>query len=116
MIPAYTAPRNPVDIVWDPSSARSQFFVQCSQEILREVDALLLIHYGVYDVDYAHGMSRLRDRTEKSILVVPGHHSRSREGMNLLTRNGIPAFTSPERALSTLAAMRQRSDYLRSII
>ena len=115
LIPAYTAPRNPVDIVWGPSSDRSQFFVQCSQEILREVDALLLIDYGAYDDDYTHGMSRLRDRTEKPILVVPGHHSTSREGMNLLTRNGIPAFAIPERALTTLAAMRQRSDYLQSM-
>jgi acyl-CoA synthetase (NDP forming) len=116
VIPAYGAPKNPVDIVWGPSFARSQFFVQCAQEVLKEVDTLLLIHYGVYDNDYAQGMSKLRDGIKKPILVVPGHHSRSREGMSLLTRNGIPAFTVPERALSTLAGMRQYSNYRQSVV
>lgn len=115
VIPTYGAPRNPVDIVWGPSSARSQFFVQCAQEILKEVDALLLVHYGVYDDDYAQGMSKLRDSVRKPILVVPGHHSRNREGMDLVTRNGIPSFAIPERALSTLAATRQYSNYLQLV-
>jgi len=113
VIPPFASPRNPVDIVWGPPSDRGGFFVRCSRAIVKEVDTLLAINYGVYDDDFAEGMSRLRDEVRKTILVVPGHSSVSREGMSLLTRNGIPTFATPERALGTLAAMLRYSDYRR---
>jgi acyl-CoA synthetase (NDP forming) len=109
VIPPFASPRNPVDIVWGPSSGRTRLFEQCARAILGEVDSLLIVNYGPHDEEFARVISGLRDETAKPILVAPAHSSLSREGMGLLTVRGIPSFTTPERALRTLAAMLEYS-------
>lgn len=109
--PPFASPRNPVDIVWGPTSGRAQFFVRCSQPIMKEVDTLLSINYAINDDEFAEAISELRDETEKPILLVPGHPSQSREAMGRLTRSGIPTFNTPENALGALAAMFRYSKY-----
>ena len=112
VIPPFSGPRNPVDIVWTPATGGNQIYLQCSRIILKEVDSLMLISYANYNDDFAQGLAELRDQTGKPILVLPGHPSESRAGMSLLTRNGIPSFTIPERALKVLSAMLHHSNYL----
>jgi len=112
IIPPFASPRNPVDIVWAPATDPGKVYLQCSRAILKEVDALLLINYLNYDELFAKEMARLRDEMEKLVLIIPGHPSEMREGMSLMTRNGIPTFTIPERALKVLSAMVRYSNYL----
>jgi len=112
--PPFASPRNPVDIVWGPPSGRAQFFVRCSQPIMKEVDTLLSVNYAVNDDEFAEAASMLRDETKKPVLLVPGHPSQSREAMSRLTMNGIPTFNTPEDALGALAAMLRYSKYCNS--
>ncbi len=111
IIPPFAAPRNPVDIVWAPSTNASKVYLQCSRAILKEVDALLLINYLDYDELFAKEMASLIDETGKPILVIPGHPTDRREGMSLMTGNRIPTFSIPERALKVLSAMLSYSEY-----
>jgi len=113
IIPPFARPRNPVDIVWGPATNRNEFYLQCCRIVVREVESLVLINYGEYDDSFAEGMAHLRDETGKTLFVIPGHPGESREGMQRLTRNGIPTFTIPERALKVLSAMYRYSNHLR---
>ena len=112
VIPPFSSPRNPVDIVWSPPTGALQIYLDCSRTILKEVDSLLIIGYAPYDDYFAKEMSGLRDGLGKTVFVLPGHPTVSRDRMSLLTRNGIPTFTIPERALKTLSAMLRYSEYL----
>jgi len=81
--------------------------------VIREVDSLILINYGRYDEHFVRELASLRDEMAKPIMVIPGHPVESREGMQLLTRNGIPSFTIPERALKALAGLLGYVSYRR---
>jgi len=113
VIPPFSPPRNPVDIVWAPANDAAQVYLDCSRAILKEVDALVMINYPRYDDYFVNGLTGLRDELNKPILVIPGHPGESREGMQRLVRNGIPSFTIPERALKALSAMLRYSNYRR---
>jgi acyl-CoA synthetase (NDP forming) len=54
----------------------------------------------------------LREEIGKPVFLIPGHVVESREGMSLLTKNGIPSFTTPERAAKVLAAMVGYTNHL----
>jgi len=105
IIPPFAAPRNPVDIVWSPAQGAAELFSRCSRIILGEADAIVMLNYINYDSDFAAAMVALRDETNKPVMVVPGHAIERRDGMALLTKNGIPAFTTPCIAMRVLAAM-----------
>lgn len=107
IIPPFAAPRNPVNIVWSPAQGAAGLFSNCSRIILGETDAIIMLNYINYDDAFATAMAALRDETGKPLMVVPGHAIERRDGMALLTRNGIPAFTTPRNALRVLAAMLQ---------
>ena len=113
VIPPFSRPRNPVDIVWAPATDPGRVYLQCSRIILQEVDALVVICYAKLDDSFAQQLAALRDETGKPILIVPGHPTEQRDGISLLARNGIPTFTIPERALNVLSAMLRYSDYRR---
>jgi acyl-CoA synthetase (NDP forming) len=81
--------------------------------MLNEVDALVTLNYELYDDDCVKEMTELRDKVEKPIFVIPGHAAERRTGMALLTKNGIPTFHIPERAMKTLAAMLRYVNYRR---
>ena len=72
----------------------------------------MVCYAGLTD-GFAEQLAALRDEMEKPILVVPGHPAEQRDGMSILTRNGIPTFSIPERALKVLSAMVRYSEYRR---
>ncbi len=111
IIPPFAGPKNPVDLVWAPAESSTRLFMECSRIMLREVDAVVMVSYSIFDEHFAQEAVRLRDETKKPILVVPGHATERREGMALLTRYGIPALTLPERAMKVLAAMVGYSEH-----
>ena len=110
-IPPFSRPKNPVDIVW---SNTADLFTLCSQVMLKEVDALVIVNYESYDEPFLREMARVRDRAGKPIFIVPGHSIERRSKMAALTQNGLPTFTIPERALMTIAAMARYSNYRQS--
>ena len=111
VIPPFSTPRNPVDIVWSPRTNAIQIYTQCLRTMLRTVDAMVMTSYAVYDEPLAEAVKSLRDEVGKPIFMVPGHPAERRDGMGLLTKNGIPTFTIPERALKALSAMVRYSSY-----
>jgi acyl-CoA synthetase (NDP forming) len=113
VIPPFSSPKNPVDIVWAPAESATQLFMKCARVMLNEVDALVTLNYELYDDDCVKEMTELRDKVEKPIFVIPGHAAERRTGMALLTKNGIPTFHIPERAMKTLAAMLRYVNYRR---
>jgi acyl-CoA synthetase (NDP forming) len=111
VLPPFSRPRNPVDIVWAPATDPHSVYLDCCRAILKEVDSLVMINYGIYNDYFVGQLAKMRDEMRKPILVIPGHPNESRDGMRLLTRNGIPSFTIPERALKALSAMLRFSNY-----
>ena len=112
VVPPFSTPSNPVDLVWVPVSNKVQPFVQCARIVAREVDAIIMLSYGVYDELAVRGLVALREEIGKPVFLIPGHVVESREGMSLLTKNGIPSFTTPERAAKVLAAMVGYTNHL----
>ncbi len=111
IVPPFSPPRNPVDLVWTPVEYMLEPFVQCIRLVAPEVDAIIMVSYAVLDDTVVKSLTSLRDEIRKPIFLVPGHASESREGMRLLTRSGIPAFSVPERALKALSAMARYAQY-----
>lgn len=112
IVPPFSRMGNPVDLVWIPLGSKIQPYLQCSRIMLKEVDAVVMISYAIFDNQAVKETVSLRNEMGKPIYVVPGHPGESREGMSLLTRNGIPSFTIPERAVKVLSAMVHYSNYL----
>ncbi len=110
-IPPFSRPKNPVDIVW---SNTADLFTLCSQVMLKEVDALVIVNYESYDEPLVQAIARVRDSAGKPIFIVPGHSIERRSKMAVLTQNGLPTFTIPERALGTIATMARYSNYRQS--
>ena len=111
-IPPFSTPVNPVDHVWAPAGDAIQLLTECSRVMLPEIDALIIITYSVFDEHFVKAFTSLRDETGKPVFVVPGHPAERRDSMTLLTKNRIPVFTIPERAIKTLAAMVRYSNHV----
>jgi acetyltransferase len=112
LIPPSSSPRNPVDLIWPPSDARAQLFRECSQIMLKEVDAMV-IEIAIVDDNFVKEVISWRNETRKPILIVPEHPEQLKSAMNLLTMSGIPNFTIPDRAMKVLSAMVRYSNYRR---
>lgn len=111
-IPPFPTPGNPVDLVWPPNDGNLvQMLRRCSQIMLTESDMLVMVTYAEFDELFVRELGSLRDETGKPIFVVPGHPVERSTAMSLLSKNGIPSFSIPERAVSTLAAMLHHSNY-----
>ncbi|MFC1865035.1 acetate--CoA ligase family protein [Chloroflexota bacterium] len=111
VIPPFSSPRNPVDLVWTPADNGADIYLGCARIMLKEVDAAIVVAYADLNDYLAKEMTALRDEMGKPIFIIPGHPSENRTGMSLLTRNGIPSFTTPDRAVKTLSAMVRYSNY-----
>ncbi|MFC1932122.1 acetate--CoA ligase family protein [Chloroflexota bacterium] len=112
VLPPFPSPRNPVDLVWPPYNGDVvPLLRQCAQIMLREVDTMVMLCHAVFDDYFAKGIRSLIDETGKPIFIIPGHIAERRNGMALLTKNGIPTFTIPERTLKTLSAIVRYSNY-----
>jgi len=112
IVPVFPAGQNPLDIVWATADTRADIYLRCTRIMLKDIDAAILISYADLDDHFAAELTSLRDKMGKPIIIIPGHPSTRRQGMSLLARNGIPTFTIPERALKTLSAMVDYSNYL----
>lgn len=114
IIPPFAGPKNPVDIVWAPAENPTQLFMDCSRIMLKEVDAIVILNYEVFDESFVKAVTSLRDETGKPILVIPGHVAERRPGMSLLVKNGIPTFAIPENAMKILSAMLRYVNFQRA--
>jgi acyl-CoA synthetase (NDP forming) len=112
--PPLATPKNPVDIVWAPTDNPTRLFMDCSRILLKEVDAIVILNYEVFDDSFAKAVTELRDETGKPILVIPGHAAERRPGMSLLVKNRIPTFTIPEKAMKILSAMLGYANFQRA--
>lgn len=112
VIPPFSSPRNPVDLVWTPVDDKATVYLDCARIILNDnVDAIIVVAYADLNDYLATELANLRDSTGKPVLIIPGHSLEQKAGISLLTRRGIPAFTIPERAIKALSAMVRYSNY-----
>ena len=111
IIPPFSSPRNPVDIVWATADNRTDIYLGCARIMLKDIDAAVVIAYADLDSYFTTELVGLRDKMGKPIFIIPGHPVAQKTGMSLLARNGIPTFTIPERALKVLSAMVRYSNY-----
>jgi len=110
LIPPFSIPTNPVDLIWPPVENRDELFLRCLEILLKEFDAVIMEIY-IYNEQFAQKVRGLVDRIGKPIFVVIEHPSEHSDWMSMLTRNGIPSFTIPDRAAKAMAAMVRYSDY-----
>ena len=108
--PPFSIPTNPVDLIWPPIENRDELFLRCLEILLKEFDAVIMEIY-IYNEQFAKQVRKLIDKIGKPIFVVIEHPSEHSDWMSLLTRNGIPSFTIPDRAAKAMAAMVRYSDY-----
>jgi acetyltransferase len=102
-IPPFATPRNPVDIVWGPADNPGELFTNCGRVMLSETDSAVMLDYQKFDDKFARQLAELRDSTGKPVFIVPGYVTFARSGMAVMTGNGIPAFSTPAKALKVLA-------------
>ncbi len=102
-IPPFAAPRNPVDIVWGPADNPGALFTGCGRVMLSETDSAVMLDYQKFDEKFAQQLSELRDSTGKPVFIVPGYLTFARSGMAVMTSRGIPAFSTPAKALRVLS-------------
>jgi len=113
VIPPFSHPINPVDLVWAPIGNADSLYLDCAAIMLKDaIDAIVLVAYASLDDYFNAELVTLRDKMGKPILIIPGHPGEHRDGMSRLTRKGIPSFTIPERAAKALSAMVHYSNYL----
>lgn len=104
-MPPFAAPKNPVDMIWTPAVDPAGLYSRCARVMLRETDCLVAVNYVGFDDTFAGVMAAVRDEAGKPLFFVAGHPTEHRDGLSLLTRHGLPAFTMPERALTALAGV-----------
>lgn len=115
-IPPSPSLKNPVDLVWAPLNEASAIYATCLEIMSQAVDSCLTICYAfIHDEWFLSRLESIRDQVKKPIIVVPGNSIDQREGMRLATGRGIPAYTMPENAVRALAALTQRTAYLKSL-
>ena len=103
--------QNPVDLGWLDYETSPRLHLQSSRIISEEVDAIVALCYSHLDEDFVTQLTGLRDEVKKPIILVAGLPVMEKQGMTLLVRKGIPAYTILQRALKVLAAMVRYSNY-----
>jgi acyl-CoA synthetase (NDP forming) len=107
-LPPFSGTGNPLDLVWLPREPALSICSRCIELIAPEIDAIILMSYQPFVVPemlpkYVEALSRLRNRLQRPIYVVPPYASRAVEGMKAFTMAGLPAFPSFERAARAMA-------------
>lgn len=102
-VPPFAPPRNPVDLVWGPADDPGGLFTACGRVMLSETDAAVMLNYQRFDEALSGRMASLRDEAGKPIFVVPGYVTLGRNGMAILTGNGLPCFDTPAKATKVLS-------------
>lgn len=102
---------NPVDVGWLPVWGSSEPYFKCLEIVLNHCDMAVLMCFLPLDQPVMEGLKEIRDRFGKPIVVIPGHPLTQGDGMNLLSRNGIPSYSFPEEAIRGLEALWQYSKW-----
>lgn len=102
---------NPVDVGWITTWGSSVPYFKCLEIVLNHCDMAVLMCFLPLDQAVMEGLKEIRDRFGKPIVVIPGHPLTQNDGMNLLSRNGIPSYSFPEEAIQGLAALWQYSKW-----
>ncbi len=114
LIPPFSMPKNPVDLVWPPMENRVKILVDCAEIILQETDSLIILDYAVFGPEYVREMVALRDRVRKPVLLAPCFPAKRQKDLEKMTKKGVPSFTIPERAVQALARAVAYTAYRRN--
>ena len=113
-VPPTSGLSNPVDIVWGPAQGTKDFWLGCMKILSGIADSLMIItYYDLADDDFIRGITELRDRLGKPVVIIPGHSQPQVEGMAKCVMNGIPVYSTPERAAKAILAMARYGEYLK---
>ena len=115
VIPPFSAPKNPIDLVWPPMENRVKILVDCAEILLKEVDSLIIMDYAVFNSDYVKGMQDLQNRVRKPVFLAPCFPAKRQAELAKLTLKGVPSFTIPERAVKAMATAVKYSQYVQSL-
>ncbi len=74
IIPPFSSPRNPVDLVWLPINNVADIYLGCIRIMLKDdIDAIVVVAYAGLDDCFATELVSLRDKMGKPIFIIPGH-------------------------------------------
>ncbi|MBI4332036.1 MAG: CoA-binding protein [Chloroflexi bacterium] len=105
---------NPVDMGWLPAWGSAEPYLKCLEMVLAHSDMVLFMCFTPLDERLLEGLRRVQDAFRKPIVVMPGHPLHQRAGMELLSKNGFPAYAYPEDAIKALASLWQYARWVRS--
>jgi acyl-CoA synthetase (NDP forming) len=119
VIPPFSGVSNPVDLVWLPLGQAASIHPQVVEIMSEAVDSFLIFTYDpfatitreMFAEDYRSEMLRIREKVRKPMVFVTPHPSRELD-ISLWTKNGLPVYSTPERAAKALAALTQRRRFL----
>ena len=111
---------NPLDLVWLPLDAAPSICERCLELMAEEVDSIITMSYMPFFVPdfrpkYIETLSRIRDRLNLPIFIVPPYASRAAAGMKEFTVAGLPAITSFERAAKAVSATADYREWVSSL-
>uniref|UniRef100_A0A7J3Y128 Acetyl CoA synthetase n=1 Tax=Thermogladius calderae TaxID=1200300 RepID=A0A7J3Y128_9CREN len=107
VMPWYGSARNPIDLT---GGALVDNYVKAVEilEESEEVDNIILLYCrtAVLDpIELAKSLAELKKKLSKPVVAGFVGGVEVRDAIRILNKNGIPAYPSPERAVSSLAAM-----------
>jgi len=122
VIPPFSGVSNPVDLVWLPMGQASSIHPQVVEIMSEAVDAFMIFTYDpfatitreIFAEDYRSELLKTREKVRKPMVFVTPHPSRELD-ISLWTKNGLPVYSTPERAAKALAALTQRRSFLEKI-
>jgi acyl-CoA synthetase (NDP forming) len=115
-IPPAVGTSNPVDIAWAPAQGTREFWLGCMKILEKTVDVLMVIQYhDMKDEEFIKGVVALMHRTQKPIVLLPGHPTTQADGMAECVRQGIPVYPTPERAVKAILAMTEYAGYVKGL-
>jgi acyl-CoA synthetase (NDP forming) len=111
-LPPFSGTGNPLDLVWLPKEEALTICTKCIELMAGEVDSVILMSYQPFvlpelKTGYIETLSRLRDRFQLPIYIVPPYAARAGAEMKEFTLAGLPAFPSFERAAKAVSASSQ---------
>ncbi|MBN1428092.1 MAG: acetate--CoA ligase family protein [Anaerolineae bacterium] len=106
-LPAAASSANPVDVLGDAMADRYEFALD---KVAHDpnVDGILVILTPQSMTDIkgtAEAIANLADQLDRPVLTSFMGEARSNEGIDILTRRGVPNYPFPERAAAALKAM-----------
>ncbi len=114
ILPSYCSKLNPIDVLEEATTDRFRNVMDICFKDLNS-DGFLVIYTPQGDsdpVDTAKAIVEFSKKTTKPVLTSLMGEDGCRKARGILRRNGVPAFTSPEQAVSTFMYMRSYAQNL----